>query len=75
MLPIYSKQKMLLKLKGKKADDGYKRKKLKVFDNTSKNSPTPEPTEMEIEGVEGMKTTYSHSSKIHIICKNIIIKL
>lgn len=66
MLPIYSKQRMLLKLKGKTADDGYKRKKLKVFDNTSKNSPTPEPTEMEIEGVEGMKITYSHSSTIHI---------
>ncbi|KAK1133898.1 hypothetical protein K0M31_011684 [Melipona bicolor] len=52
MLPIYSKQRMLLKLKGKETDDGYKRKKLKVFDNTSKNNPTPEPTEMEIEGVE-----------------------
>ena len=52
MLTIHSKQRMLLKLKGRMADDGYKRKKLKVFSNTSKDSPVPEPTEMEIEDVE-----------------------
>ncbi|XP_050473260.1 zinc finger CCHC domain-containing protein 8 homolog isoform X2 [Bombus huntii] len=52
MLTFHSKQRMLSNLKGRMADDGYKRKKLKVFSNTSKDSPVPEPTEMEIEDVE-----------------------
>lgn len=62
MLTIHSKQRMLSNLKGRMADDGYKRKKLKVFSNTSKDSPVPEPTEMEIEEVEGTETVYSHAT-------------
>ncbi|XP_076755383.1 zinc finger CCHC domain-containing protein 8 homolog [Xylocopa sonorina] len=51
-MPIHSKQRMLLELKGKRADDGYKRKKLKISNNALKDTPVPKPSEMEIEDVE-----------------------
>ncbi|XP_017886151.2 zinc finger CCHC domain-containing protein 8 homolog isoform X1 [Ceratina calcarata] len=51
MLAIHSKERMLMTLSGKEADDGYKRKKLKL-NNTSKDTPAPEPCEMEIESIE-----------------------
>lgn len=51
MLAIHSKERMLMILSGKEADEGYKRKKLKL-NNTSKDTPAPEPCEMEIEDVE-----------------------
>lgn len=60
MLTVHSKQRMLLKLKGKKADDGYKRKKLNISNNTSKETSAPEPSEMEIEDVEGIKILQLH---------------
>ncbi|XP_076627721.1 zinc finger CCHC domain-containing protein 8 homolog isoform X2 [Colletes latitarsis] len=46
---LHSKQTMLLMLKGKKADDGYKRKKLKISNTELKNNLIPESTAMEIE--------------------------
>ncbi|XP_076654586.1 zinc finger CCHC domain-containing protein 8 homolog isoform X1 [Halictus rubicundus] len=52
MQAIHSKQTMLTMLKGKKADEGYKRKKLKISNDGLKGNPAPESTEMEIEDVE-----------------------
>lgn len=53
MQAIHSKQAMLLMLNGKMADDGYKRKKLKLSTSTSKDNSMAEPNEMEIEDAEG----------------------
>ncbi|XP_043788403.1 zinc finger CCHC domain-containing protein 8 homolog [Apis laboriosa] len=58
MLTINSKQRMLLQLRGKKADDGYKRKKLKTINSTSNDSPAPQPSEMEIEDTEESVVEY-----------------
>lgn len=66
MLTINSKQRMLLQLRGKKADDGYKRKKLKTINNVSNDSPAPQPSEMEIEDTEGIENI-SCSFKIYIL--------
>ncbi|XP_076383319.1 zinc finger CCHC domain-containing protein 8 homolog isoform X2 [Megalopta genalis] len=52
MQAAHSKQTMLMMLKGKKADDGYKRKKLKMSNDGIKSNLAPESTEMEIEDVE-----------------------
>ncbi|KZC13326.1 PREDICTED: zinc finger CCHC domain-containing protein 8 homolog isoform X2 [Dufourea novaeangliae] len=52
MQVAHSKQTMLKMLKGKKADDGYKRKKLKMSDNGLKDNSTLETVKMEIEDVE-----------------------
>ena len=49
---IHSKQTMLSVLRGKKADDGYKRKKLKISNNTERDNSAPTSSEMEIEDVE-----------------------
>lgn len=63
MLTINSKQRMLLQLRGKKADDGYKRKKLKTINSASNDSPASQPSEMEIEDTEGIENI-SFSFKI-----------
>nr|XP_012147321.1 PREDICTED: zinc finger CCHC domain-containing protein 8 homolog isoform X1 [Megachile rotundata] len=52
MRNIHSKQTMLSKLRGKKADDGYKRKKLKISNNSEKDNSVPVSSEMEIEDVD-----------------------
>ncbi|XP_054008951.1 zinc finger CCHC domain-containing protein 8 homolog [Hylaeus anthracinus] len=49
---FHSKQTMLLMLKGKKADDGYKRKKLKMPNTEPRNDVSSESIAMEIEDVE-----------------------
>lgn len=56
MQPIHSKKAMLLFMQGKEADDGYKRKKLKLPAPT--NSIEITPSEMEIDVIEGM--IYNH---------------
>lgn len=51
MQPIHCKKRMLLHLQGKKADDGYKRKKLKLPAPVVNNVETI--SDMEIEDTEG----------------------
>jgi hypothetical protein len=50
MQPIHSKETMLFQLQGKKAENGYKRKKLKL--SVPVNSKTF--SDMEIEDTEGI---------------------
>ena len=50
MQPMHSKEIMLLHLMGKKADDGYKRKKLKLPPPTEKNIAEMS-SDMEVEDV------------------------
>ncbi|KOC67185.1 Zinc finger CCHC domain-containing protein 8 like protein [Habropoda laboriosa] len=52
MQDVNSKQRMLLLLNEKKADDGYKRKKLKICNSATKDSAAPVPSEMEIDDAE-----------------------
>ncbi|XP_076232999.1 zinc finger CCHC domain-containing protein 8 homolog isoform X2 [Calliopsis andreniformis] len=52
MQTVHSKQTMLLMLNGKQADDGYKRKKLKISNNSMNDNPASVSAEMEIEDVE-----------------------
>lgn len=52
MQSIHSKQVMLLHLQGKEADDGYKRKKLKLPPPVNVNVATI--SDMEIEDSEGI---------------------
>lgn len=58
MQNIHSKQTMLSMLRGKKADDGYKRKKLKIFNNTERDNSAPTSSEMEIDDVEGTEMIF-----------------
>lgn len=51
MQPIHSKEVMLMHLQGKKADDGYKRKKLKLPPPVVNNVVTI--SDMDVEDTEG----------------------
>lgn len=51
MQPMHSKEMMLLQLQSKKAENGYKRKKLKLFAPAVNISETS--SDMEIEDAEG----------------------
>lgn len=53
MQPMHSKETMLLFLQGKKADDGYKRKKLKLSTSSTQISEMVS-CEMDIEVAEGI---------------------
>lgn len=57
MQTMHSKKMMLLHLQGKEADDGYKRKKLKLPAPVVNNVQTI--SDMEIEDVEGIIINYS----------------
>lgn len=52
MQTVHSKQRMLLMINGKKADDGYKRKKLRISNTRLNSNSIQGSTEMEIEAVE-----------------------
>ncbi|CAK9809839.1 Zinc finger CCHC domain-containing protein 8 homolog [Anthophora plagiata] len=52
MQDVNSKERMLLLLQEKKADDGYKRKKLKICNSAPTDSAAPIPSEMEIDDAE-----------------------
>ena len=52
MQTVHSKQTMLSLLNGKMADDGYKRKKLKVSNSEVKENPAAVSTEMDIDDAE-----------------------
>lgn len=64
MQTVHSKQTMLSLLNGKMADDGYKRKKLKVSNSEVKENPPAVSTEMDIDDAEGTSHAYLHHSCI-----------